>query len=120
MLLPNPHPGAPELATHKVIVRQAMDTLSYNEMDALANMYTRWALNEPALDGDQCTRLIELSSDYERIAEFVGQSWKPSNPEHPPGAVAFVARLELRDGQARTRLKLIRQIGKAADSDLSN
>ena len=88
-----------DLATNRVDVGRAMETLDHAEMDALANMYTRWALTEPALDGDQRTKLIELSSDYEHIAAYAGRCWRATRPEFPPDAIAFVARLELKDAQ---------------------
>lgn len=60
-------------------------------MDALAHMYTRWALTKPTLNGDQRTKLIELNSNYKCIAALVGKQWKARDPEYPPDAVAFAA-----------------------------
>jgi hypothetical protein len=87
----------PELpTTHHIDVVVAMATLDFIEMVALSEMYERWAFTEPKLDGDQRTKLIQWSCDYERIAEFCGQAWKASAPEVDSGAIAFVARLEAR------------------------
>lgn len=80
-----------------------MDTLSYAEMEAVANMFTRWALSEQELEPDQRTKLIELSSDYERIAAYCGHAWTASSPEYPPDALVFTARLELKDAYERKR-----------------
>ena len=87
----------PDLATYVVDVSHAVKTLAYAGMDALAKMYARWAMNESTLDGNQRTKLIQLASDYERIAALVGKSWTASDPEYPPDAVTFAARLELRE-----------------------
>lgn len=91
----------PEFTTNRVDARQAMQTLSYAEMVALAAVYTRWALEEPKLDGDQRTKLIESSSDYERIADFVGPLWRATEPGSPPNPLVFVARLELKAVRAQ-------------------
>lgn len=78
--------------THVIDVQRAMATLDYAEMVALAELYSDWALNEANLDGNQRTKLIQWSTDYERIAAFCGASWKASMPEYPPDAIAFIAR----------------------------
>lgn len=94
-------PDQPAIATFRVDARRAMDTLSYAEMDALANMFTRWALTEQALGLDQRTKLIELSSDYEQIAAYCGDAWTATSPEDPPDALVFTARIEIKDAYER-------------------
>ncbi len=78
-----------------------MNTLDYAEMNALAGAYHRWALMEVNVSPENRTMLIQLSSDYERVAEHCGPAWTAPNPEHPPDVVAYLARLEL--GAARSR-----------------
>jgi hypothetical protein len=73
---------------------RALETLDYVEMLALAEMYERWALTEENVSGEQRTKLIQWSSDYEQIAEFIGPGWRASNPESPPGLIAFLAKQE--------------------------
>lgn len=83
--------------THIIDPERAMRTLDHAEMIALSEMYARWAFNETNLDGDQRTKLIQWSADYEQIAAFCGQGWKASAPETPPDPVAFVARIEAKE-----------------------
>lgn len=82
--------------THSIDVNQALDTLSFEEMVALGRMYERWALTEPNITPDQRTKLIEWSSDYERIAEYAGPGWEASLAQDGLDVVAFVARSERR------------------------
>lgn len=91
--------GRPAPDTQRIDARRAMETLDYAEMGALSKMYARWALDEPRLDSDQRTLLVELSSDYEYVATYCGAFWKASKPEYPPDAIAFAARLELLDSK---------------------
>lgn len=83
-------------ATHRVSVERAMQTLDHAEMMVLSEMYERWAFTEPKLDGDQRTRLIQMSADYERIAEFAGVEWRASHPDSEADVVKFAAQQELR------------------------
>ena len=64
--------------THAVDVRQAMETLDYSEMMALAELFGNWAINEENLDGFQRTKTLQWSADYERIAAFAGERWQAS------------------------------------------
>jgi hypothetical protein len=79
-----------------------MQTLDYDEMLALAGLYERWAFTEQKLDGEQRTRLIQMSADYERIAGFCGAGWAASQPDNEPDAVKFIARTELKDRLSTT------------------
>ena len=88
-------PAAAPLVTHHVNVQQALETLDHDEMMALSRMFQRWALEEVRLDGEQRTKLMQWSSDYERIAESAGPNWRASDPGAEPDAMAFTARLEL-------------------------
>jgi hypothetical protein len=63
--------------THSVDVRRALDTLGYCEMLALSEMYERWALFEENISPDWRTKLIQWSADYEQIAEYAGEDWRP-------------------------------------------
>ncbi len=89
----------PGPVTYGVDVDHAMATLGYREMLALAGMFERWALTEENVDGDQRTRLIEWSCDYEAIAAWAG--WRATDPPEPESLVAFVARKELEARQRR-------------------
>jgi hypothetical protein len=61
-------------------------------MIALSGLFRRWALYEPDLSPVICTQFICWSADYEHLAEWVGPSWRASDPT---GAVtAFLADLE--------------------------
>jgi hypothetical protein len=61
-------------------------------MTALAELYEEWALTEERISPEQRTRLIQLSSDYERIAESVGAEWAPELTGGRVDAVQFIAR----------------------------
>ena len=86
----------PPPETHVVDVDHAMKTLDHVEMVALAEMYERWIVTEDKIRDDQRTKLVQWASDYERIAAFCGESWKASEPEDPPGVIAFLAQSEAR------------------------
>ena len=79
--------------THHVAVDQAACTLSYEDMLSLANMLHRWALTEDRISPDHRTRLMLLSADYERIAEFVGPGWQAIEGT-ACDAMAFLAQQE--------------------------
>jgi hypothetical protein len=83
------------LHTHRVNAEQALDTLDYQEMEALAAMFERWALTDDSIDPEERTRLIQLSSDYEHIADFAGPQWTARKPGAHTDAIQFVAREEL-------------------------
>ena len=71
-----------------------MQSLDYDEMRVLANLFCQWAFEEPKIDADQRTTLIQLSADYEAIADACGPTWKTSeNLIDDP--VVFIARHEL-------------------------
>lgn len=93
--------GGPTPATHLIDARRAMETLDHAQMNALAGAYERWALTEVNISPENRTMLIQLSSDYERVAEHCGPAWTAPNPEYPSDVVAYVARLEL--GHSRGR-----------------
>lgn len=77
--------------THVVDVRQAMETLDYSEMVALAELFGHWAINEENLDGFQRTKTLQWSADYERIAAFVGERWQASASNAPTSLMQFIA-----------------------------
>jgi hypothetical protein len=81
--------------THAVRIEQAMATLDYREMIALAQLFEDWAFNEPSLADDQRTMFLQWSADYERISAFCGEGWKASGEETPNGLIAFIARRAL-------------------------
>jgi hypothetical protein len=80
--------------THGMDVDNALSTLSYREMIALARMFERWALTEEELDPARRARLIEMSSDCEAVAAYAGADWQAREPE-PPSLLAFMARKEI-------------------------
>ena len=79
--------------THHVNIDQAMASLSYRDMLALAGMLERWALHSEAISSDDRTMLMLWSADYERIAEFVGPDWE-SSCGGAIDAMSFLAGLE--------------------------
>ncbi|HYD12862.1 MAG TPA: hypothetical protein VEC11_08440 [Allosphingosinicella sp.] len=89
----------PPVVTHHVNVQQALETLDYDEMLALSSMFQRWALQEVSLNGEQRTKLMQWSADYEQIAAFAGSGWIASDPSAEPDAMAFTARLELKSAR---------------------
>ncbi|TAJ80484.1 MAG: hypothetical protein EPO45_01625 [Sphingobium sp.] len=72
----------PPPITHRVNVEHAAATLAYEGMMKLAQTFHHWAFHEEALDDDQRTTLVQLSADYERIAEFCGPGWSPPPSEN--------------------------------------
>ena len=74
----------------------ARDELDYTDMIALSGMFRRWAMHEAETRSrpPDRTRLIELSADYERLAEWVGPEWKASYPSPHPPLTKFLATLE--------------------------
>ena len=85
----------PRPVTYGVDIDHAMATLGHREMLALAGMFERWALTEEKFDGDQRTRLIEMSADMEAVAAWVGPQWRATDPAKPESLLAFIARKEL-------------------------
>lgn len=83
--------------THVVDVDRALETLSHGEMIALSAMFERWAFTETNITPEQRTRLIQWSSDYERIAVFAGPMWEALAPDVGTDPIPFIARLELLD-----------------------
>jgi hypothetical protein len=71
-------------------------------MIALSGLFRRWALYDPSVSPENATQLIILSSDYERIAEWVGPQWKPEETfgwaERIPLA-KFIAQIEIEGSQ---------------------
>lgn len=72
----------PPPITHRVNVEHAAATLAYEGMMKLAKTFHHWAFHEDALDDDQRTMLVQMSADYERIAEFCGPGWSPPPSEN--------------------------------------
>ena len=62
--------------THAVDPEWATRALDYEEMRALANLFEEWAFHEFNIDADQRTLLIQLSSDYEAMADACGSEWQ--------------------------------------------
>ena len=84
--------------THSVPVLEAMELLDHIEMVALSEMFARWALTEERLEPHNRTKLIQLSSDYERIAVFAGEGWRAQRSESPQPLIVFTA---IREARAR-------------------
>lgn len=78
--------------THVVDVRQAMETLDYSEMLALAELFGHWVISEEDLNGFQRTKALQWSADYERIAAFVGDQWKASGSDENVSLMQFIVR----------------------------
>jgi hypothetical protein len=81
--------------THAVRIEQAMATLDYREMIALAQLFEDWAFSHSASDGDRNTWFLQIALDYGQIADFCGASWTASDQENSPSLMAFIARREL-------------------------
>ena len=80
----------------------ARDTLSYREMIALSGLFRRWALYDPSATPERATELIMWSSDYERLADWVGSDWKPDSAFSPVDRMPFtqfIARIEIEDSR---------------------
>ncbi len=80
--------------TYRISARAAADELDYADMVALAEMFQRWSLDEPGISPADRTKLAEYSADYERLAEWVGFSWKASQPSDRQPVMRLLARLE--------------------------
>lgn len=68
-------------------------------MVTLSGMFRRWAIYErdESITPAQRTLLIQLSADYERIAEWVGPDWLASDPSEEVPVSRFLADLGRRD-----------------------
>ena len=94
----------------------ARDTLSYREMIALSGLFRRWALYDPSATPERATELIMWSSNYERLADWVGLDWKPdsafSQVDRMP-FTQFVARIEIEDSRVISLSLFRRCLGRA-------
>jgi hypothetical protein len=91
-------PSAP--ITYKADPGWARDTLTHQEMIALSGIFRRWALYDPSVSPEWATELIMWSSDYERLAEWVGPDWEPEyqlDPSELMPITKFIARTEIRN-----------------------
>ena len=69
-----------------------MALLDYTEMIRLAVLFEQWAFEEE-LDPEQRTKVLLWAVDYEALAEFVGPTWKASDPNPDETFLNFVARI---------------------------
>ena len=69
------------------------DELDYEDMIALSGMFRRWAIYEAGFTPEQRTGLMAWSADFERLADWVGKSWRAANPPERP-LLKFIAKLE--------------------------
>lgn len=81
--------------THHCDVGSMMEQLDHHEMTALAAMFERWAITEPEICPDVRTKLIQWSTDLERVAAYCGREWRATGATAPT-FLQFVAREELK------------------------
>lgn len=86
--------------TYRVNPEWAREALSHGEMVALSGMFRRWALYEEANTPEQATKCILWSSDYERLAKWVGPDWQPEVSPDPVPLMKFLAILEIRHSRS--------------------
>jgi hypothetical protein len=91
--------------TYRVDPGSASDELDYVDMVALSDMFCRWAINEDPdkITPERRTWPIELSADYERIAEWVGPDWRAANPSDESSIMKFLEVQERNASAARLR-----------------
>ena len=62
------------------------------DMVALSGLYRQWALYEINFPPDKRTRLMAWSAGLERLAEWVGEKWRASDPSPEMPLLVFLAR----------------------------
>jgi hypothetical protein len=80
---------------HGFIYAIAYDT-SIKGMVALSHMFQRWAIDEENIEPENRTELIQWSADLERLAGWVGESWRAVAPSSEMPLVKFIAIQERR------------------------
>jgi hypothetical protein len=71
--------------------------LEYQEMQALAELFTTWAEIEDVTE-EQRSRLVRSGREFAQLAEFCGPDWEPRNrDEHQIDLLRFVAQDALID-----------------------
>ena len=68
------------------------EELDYEDMIALSGMFRRWALYEQ-FSPENRTGLMLWSADFERIAAWVDEGWRATDPPERP-LLRFLATLE--------------------------
>jgi hypothetical protein len=86
--------GSGRPATYRVAIEWACEELDYADMIALSGLFRRWAVHVEGISPEHRTRLIQYSADYERIAAWVGNRWRASNPSDRPPVTKFIATIE--------------------------
>ena len=87
-----------DVATYCVNPEWARAELDYADMVALSGMFRRWAIYESdeSITPEHRTWLIEYSADFERIAEWVGEGWRATEPSEQLPLIKFIADWERR------------------------
>ena len=107
--------------TYAKCPHSARAILDYEDMIALSEMFSQWALDGTSFSPERAMELVKWAADYERIADWVGEGWTaPESSESPEKFVATVHRRALRDqAESVARKKLIAEMGSArAQHDL--
>jgi hypothetical protein len=68
------------------------EELDYEDMIALSGLFRQWALYESKFSPEQRTRLMACSADLERLAQWVGEGWRASDPPQEMPMLAFLAK----------------------------
>jgi hypothetical protein len=70
-------------------------------MVALSGLFRRWALYDPDVTPERATELIKWSSDFERLAQWLGPDWKPERSADPERMLftKWLARVEIERSQ---------------------
>ena len=77
---------------HEYNAYYLVEELDYKDMVALSGLFRQWALYETKFTPEKRTRLIAWSADLERLAEWVGEGWRASDPSPEMPVLAFLAR----------------------------
>jgi hypothetical protein len=72
-------------ATYLIDPTFVQENLNYREMVALSGLFRRWALYDPDVTPERATELIKWSSDFERLAQWLGPDWHPERSEDQAG-----------------------------------
>jgi hypothetical protein len=92
--------------THQADPEAIGNELDYGDMIALSGMFRRWALYEEGFSPEGRTRLMLWSADFERIAAWVGDGWRATDPPERP-LLKFLATLE-RDASRAINLRNVK------------
>ena len=77
---------------HEYNAYYLVEELDYRDMVALSGLFRQWALYETRFTPEKRTRLIAWSADLERLAEWVGEKWRASDPSPEMPLLVFLAR----------------------------